>query len=180
MTDLPSTELGMANEDAIARATKTLTFKKWSVLSYNSVLQYGCMHFKKVVDDAERLEVENKLIARICLASKNSKKQALQKKQSQEDNKNNLKNTRCSPNDSPEMVAEKFSRTYRNWLLTRMVQAWMTHFVTPITLPRVVLLYLLTYNELVTARVHPQHHKQPKNTTTMVMEPLTPPVAWIR
>jgi hypothetical protein len=75
----------MANEDAIARAMKTTTFKKLSALSDDSVLQYGSMHFK-VVDDAKRLEVENKLIARICLASKNSKKQALQKKQSREDN----------------------------------------------------------------------------------------------
>jgi hypothetical protein len=61
MPDLPSTELGMANEDTIARATKTPTFKKWSALSNNSVLQYGSMHFKKVVNDAERLEVENKI-----------------------------------------------------------------------------------------------------------------------
>jgi hypothetical protein len=112
MIDPASTELGMANEDAISRATKTSTFKKLSALSNDSVLQYGSMHFKKVVDDAERLEVENKLIARICLASRNSKKQALQKKQSQEDNKNNLKDTRCSPNDSPEMVTAKLSRTY--------------------------------------------------------------------
>ena len=86
MTDPPSTELGMANEDATAKATKTPTFKKWSALSDNSVLQYGSMHFKKVVDDSERLEVENKLIGCICIASKNSKKQALQKKQSREDN----------------------------------------------------------------------------------------------
>jgi hypothetical protein len=76
------------------------------------------MHFKKVVDDAERLEVENKLIARICLASKNSKKQALQKKQCREDKKN-LKDTRCSPNDSPEMVAAKLSQTDSKWLLTK-------------------------------------------------------------
>jgi hypothetical protein len=119
MTDPPSTELGMANEDAIARAPKTPTLKKWSTLSNNSVLQYGSMHFKKVVDDAERLKEENKLIAHICHANKNSKKQALQKKQSQEDNKNNLKDTRCSPNDSPEMVAAKLSRTYSKCLLTK-------------------------------------------------------------
>jgi hypothetical protein len=30
------------------------------------------------------------------------------------------------------------------------------------------------------SRVHQQQHKQPTNTTTMVMEPLTPPAAWIR
>jgi hypothetical protein len=29
------------------------------------------------------------------------------------------------------------------------------------------------------SRVHPQHHEQPTNTTTMVMEPLAPPAAWI-
>ncbi len=45
---------------------------------------------------------------------------------------------------------------------------------------RVILSYLLTYNELVTSRVHPQQHKQPTNTTTMVMEPLTPPAAWVQ
>jgi hypothetical protein len=28
-----------------------------------------------------------------------------------------------------------------------------------------------------TSRVHPQQHKQPTNTTTMVMEPLAPPAA---
>ena len=64
----------MANEDTIARAMKTPTFKKWSALSDNSALQHGSMHFKKVVDDAERLEAENMLIARICLASKNRSK----------------------------------------------------------------------------------------------------------
>jgi hypothetical protein len=31
-----------------------------------------------------------------------------------------------------------------------------------------------------TSRVHPQQHKQPTNTTTMVMEPLAPPAAWIQ
>jgi hypothetical protein len=37
-----------------------------------------------------------------------------------------------------------------------------------------------TYDELGTSRVHPQQHKQPTNTTTMVMEPLAPPAAWIQ
>jgi hypothetical protein len=32
----------------------------------------------------------------------------------------------------------------------------------------------------VTSQVHPQQHKQPTNTTTMVMEPLAPPAAWIQ
>jgi hypothetical protein len=31
----------------------------------------------------------------------------------------------------------------------------------------------------VTSQVHPQQHKQPTNTTTMVMEPLAPPAAGI-
>jgi hypothetical protein len=31
----------------------------------------------------------------------------------------------------------------------------------------------------VMSRVHPQQHKQPTNTTTMVMELLAPPAAWI-
>ncbi len=29
------------------------------------------------------------------------------------------------------------------------------------------------------SRVHPQQHKQPTNTTTMVMEPFAPPAVWI-
>jgi hypothetical protein len=32
----------------------------------------------------------------------------------------------------------------------------------------------------VTSRVNPQQHKQPTNTTTMVMEPLAPPAAWVQ
>jgi hypothetical protein len=35
-------------------------------------------------------------------------------------------------------------------------------------------------NELVTSQVNPQQHKQPTNTTTMVMEPLIPPAVWIQ
>ncbi len=34
-------------------------------------------------------------------------------------------------------------------------------------------------NELLTSRVNPQQHKQPTNTTTLVIEQLTPPAAWI-
>jgi hypothetical protein len=30
------------------------------------------------------------------------------------------------------------------------------------------------------SRVYPQQHKQPTNTTTMVMEPLASPAAWIQ
>jgi hypothetical protein len=61
-----------------------------------------------------------------------------------------------------------------------MVQAWVAHFVTPITLPYgYSLIPFDTYDELVMPQVHPQQHKQPTNTTTMVMEPLTPPAAWI-
>jgi hypothetical protein len=30
------------------------------------------------------------------------------------------------------------------------------------------------------SRVNPQQHKQPTNTTTMVMAPLAPPAAWIQ
>jgi hypothetical protein len=50
------------------------------------------------------------------------------------------------------------------------------------TLPllRDIFVPLFTYYELVTSQVNPQQHKQPTNTTTMVMEPLTPPVAWIQ
>jgi hypothetical protein len=31
----------------------------------------------------------------------------------------------------------------------------------------------------VTSQIHPQQHKQPTNTTTMVMEPLAPPAEWV-
>ncbi len=37
-----------------------------------------------------------------------------------------------------------------------------------------------TYDELVTSRVNPQQHRQLTNTTTMVMELLTSPAAWIQ
>jgi hypothetical protein len=36
------------------------------------------------------------------------------------------------------------------------------------------LYHFFTYDELVTSRVNPQQHKQPTNTTTMVMVPLAP------
>ncbi len=45
---------------------------------------------------------------------------------------------------------------------------------------RLLLYHFFTYNELVMSWVHPQQHKQPTNTTTMVMEPLTPPAAWLQ
>jgi hypothetical protein len=45
---------------------------------------------------------------------------------------------------------------------------------------KVIFVPFFTYDELVTSRVHPQQHKQPINTTTMVMEPLTPPAVWIQ
>jgi hypothetical protein len=32
----------------------------------------------------------------------------------------------------------------------------------------------------VTSQVNPQQHKQPTNATTMVIEPLTSPAAWIQ
>jgi hypothetical protein len=43
-----------------------------------------------------------------------------------------------------------------------------------------ILRFFFTYNELVMSRVNPHQHKQPTNTTTMVMEPLAPPAAWIQ
>ncbi len=45
---------------------------------------------------------------------------------------------------------------------------------------KVIFVPFFTYDELVTSRVHPQQHKQPTNTTTMVMEPLAPRAAWIQ
>jgi hypothetical protein len=41
--------------------------------------------------------------------------------------------------------------------------------------------FYIQYDGLVTSQVHPQQHKkQPTNTTTMVMEPLALPAAWIQ
>ena len=80
MTD--SNEVGTEDEGAIARAMISPMFKK---LSDNGTIKYGTMHFKKVVGDDG--VVEKKLIARICIGSENSKKQALKKKQSGEDKK---------------------------------------------------------------------------------------------
>ncbi len=42
----------------------------------------------------------------------------MQKKQSHENNKK-LKETRCSPDDAPEMVAAKSGWTYSTWLLLK-------------------------------------------------------------
>jgi hypothetical protein len=93
---------------------QTLTFKKWSVLANNSELIHRGLHLKKGEDDAI---AEKKLIAQICLAAENSRKQ--QKKQSQENKKKKLKETRCSPDDAPEMVAAKVGLTYSTWLLLK-------------------------------------------------------------
>jgi hypothetical protein len=43
---------------------------------------------------------------------------------------------------------------------------------------RLFMYHFFTYHELVMSRVNPQQHKQPTNTTTMVMEQLAPPAAW--
>jgi hypothetical protein len=58
----------------------------------------------------------------------------------------------------------------------------MGHEVTLITLYlKVIFVPIFTYDGIVTSQVHPQQHKkQPTNTTTMVMEPLAPPAAWIQ
>jgi hypothetical protein len=45
---------------------------------------------------------------------------------------------------------------------------------------RLFLYHFFTYVELVTSRVHLQQHKQPTNTTTMVMELLATPAAWFQ
>jgi hypothetical protein len=76
----------MADENATARAMHTPPFKEWSVLANNSVLIYSSLRLKKGEDDAV---AEKKLIAQLCLAVENSRKQALQKKQSQENKKLN-------------------------------------------------------------------------------------------
>jgi hypothetical protein len=59
-----------------------------------------------------------------------------------------------------------------------MVHAWVGQNITPLTNLKVIFAPFFTYDELVTSRVHPQQHKQPTNTTTMVMEPLAPPAVW--
>ncbi len=43
----------------------------------------------------------------------------MQKNQSQENKKKKLKETRCSPDDAPGMVAAKSCRTYSTWLLLK-------------------------------------------------------------
>jgi hypothetical protein len=45
---------------------------------------------------------------------------------------------------------------------------------------RLFLYHFFTYNELMRLRVHPQQHKQQTNTTTILMELLAPPAAWIQ
>jgi hypothetical protein len=44
----------------------------------------------------------------------------------------------------------------------------------------VIFVPFFTYNGLVMSQVDSQQHKQPTNTTTMVMELLASPAAWIR
>jgi hypothetical protein len=61
-----------------------------------------------------------------------------------------------------------------------VVHAYVDQKVTRQPHLKVIFVPFFTYNELVTSRVHPQQHKQPTNTTTMVMEPLAPPAAWIQ
>jgi hypothetical protein len=64
-----------------------------------------------------------------------------------------------------------------------MVHAWVGHYVMPLTssLPHLKVMFVpfFTYNELVTSRIHPQQHKQTTKITTMMMEPLAPPVVSI-
>ncbi len=60
-----------------------------------------------------------------------------------------------------------------------MVPAWVGQNITPLTSSLGIFVPFFTYNELVSSRVHPQQHKQPTNTTTIVMEVLAPPAAWI-
>ncbi len=64
-----------------------------------------------------------------------------------------------------------------------MEQVWCTpmwdKILPHITPPQGYFYIIFTYDQLVTSRVNPQQHNQPTNTTTMVMEPLAPPAAWI-
>ena len=61
-----------------------------------------------------------------------------------------------------------------------MVQAWVGHFVTPITIPygySLVLVYI--WRVTTTRRDQNTQHKDLKNTITMVVEPPTPQAVWI-
>jgi hypothetical protein len=60
-----------------------------------------------------------------------------------------------------------------------VVHAYVDQKVTHQPHLKVIFVPFFAYDELVTSRVHPQQHKQPTNTATMVMEPLATPAAWI-
>jgi hypothetical protein len=60
-----------------------------------------------------------------------------------------------------------------------MVHANVGQKVMPLFSFKVIFVPFFTYNELVTSQDHPQHTTNPINTATMVVEPLTPPAAWI-
>ncbi len=65
-------------------------------------------------------------------------------------------------------------------MLLGILHANVGHEVTLITLSKGYFVPIFTYDGLVMLRVHPQQHKQPTNTTTLVMELLAPPAAWIQ
>jgi hypothetical protein len=60
-----------------------------------------------------------------------------------------------------------------------VVHAQVDQKVMPLTSSYGYFVPFFTYDELVMTQVNPQQHKQPTNTTTMVMEPLAPPAVWI-
>ncbi len=60
-----------------------------------------------------------------------------------------------------------------------MVHTNVEHEVTLITLSKGFFVPIFTNDGLMMSQVYPQQHKQPTNTTTIVMEPLAPPAAWI-
>ena len=88
-----STELSMADENAIARAMQTPMFNEWSILANNSELIYRGLHLKKGEDDAI---AEKKLIAQICLAAEVAGSRLCRKNKA-ERIKNEIKRNQVSP-----------------------------------------------------------------------------------
>ena len=80
------------------------------------------------------------------------------------------------------MTQPRFVRAWgiQRWRILRgMVQAWVGHFVTPITPSWGYSLVLVVFIRQVTTtrRYQNTQHKDPTNTITMMVEPLTP-LSW--
>ncbi len=65
-------------------------------------------------------------------------------------------------------------------MVQAMVQAWVAHHVMPTTPPWGYFLVLVYTRRVTTTRQDRNtQHKHTANTTTMVVEPSTPPAAWV-